>query len=201
MTIDTGRTEAASVRCDRRSYEDALAGCGVLEVLAPFDPRVAGTPPLGLDLPSSDIDVLCFAPDVCTFTDTVWHAFSDAPVFIAKQWVHPPRPVVASFEAAGWRVQLYGEAILVEQQRGWRHFTVERRLLSLGGHGFRAAVLALRQRGMKTEPAFAAALELRGDPYLALLDLGDQGDQTLVSVLLAGGFAAAATPQLNGQAC
>jgi len=33
---------------NRRSYEDALAECGALEVLAPFDPRVAGTLPLGL---------------------------------------------------------------------------------------------------------------------------------------------------------
>jgi hypothetical protein len=193
-TMGTGRTEAASVRNDRRSYEDALARCGVLEVLAAFDPHVAGTPPLGLDLPSSDIDVLCFAPDVRTFTETVWRAFSGAPAFIAKQWVDPPRPVVASFEAAGWRIELYGEAIPVEQQRGWRHFAVERRLLALGGHGFRAAVLALRQRGMKTEPAFAAVLELRGDPYLAMLDLGDRGDQTLISLLLAGRFTSAATP-------
>ena len=90
----------------RRSYEDALAECGVLEVLAPFDPRVAGTPPLGLDLPGSDIDVLCFAPDPRMFSDIVWHAFSDALAFIAKQWVDPPRAVVVSFDAAGWQIQL-----------------------------------------------------------------------------------------------
>ena len=178
----------------RRSYEDALAECGVLEVLAPFDPRVAGTPPLGLDLPGSDIDVLCFAPNACVFTDIVWHAFSDAPAFIAKQWVDPRRPVVVSFEAAGWQIQLYGEAIPVERQRGWRHFTVERRLLAVGGQDLRAAVLALRQRGMKTEPAFAAVLGLKGDPYVALLDLGEQGDQLLISVLRAQGFVEAATP-------
>jgi hypothetical protein len=90
----------------------------------PFDPRVAGTPPLGLDLPGSDIDVLCFAPDARIFSDIVWHAFSDAPAFIAKQWVDPPRAVVVSFEAAGWQIQLYGEAIPVERQRGWRHFAL-----------------------------------------------------------------------------
>jgi hypothetical protein len=179
---------------NRRSYEDALAECGALEVLAPFDPRVAGTLPLGLDLPGSDIDVLCFAPDLRTFTETVWDAFSDAPGFITKQWVDPPRSVVVTFEVAGWQIQLYGEALPVEQQRGWRHFAVERRLLALGGLGFRGAVLALRQRGMKTEPAFAAALGLRGDPYLGLLDLGKQDDELLIAVLLAQGFKNAATP-------
>lgn len=178
----------------RRSYEDALADCGVLEVLASFDPRVAGTPPLGLDLPDSDIDVLCCAPNACIFTDIAWHAYSDAPAFIAKQWVDPPRPVVISFEAAGWQIQLYGEAIPVERQRGWRHFAVERRLLPVGGHDLRVAVLALRQRGMKTEPAFAAVLGLKGDPYVALLDLGEQADQLLISVLQAQRFAKAVTP-------
>src|SRR5580692_7337912 len=161
----------------RRSYEDALAECGVLEVLAPFDPRVAGTTPLGLDLSGSDIDVLCFAPDARIFSDIVWHAFSDAPAFIAKQWVDPPRAVVVSFEAAGWQIQLYGEAI-----------AVERRLLAFGGHDLRAAVLTLRQRGMKTERAFAAVLGLRGDPYVALLDLGERADQLLISVLQTQGF-------------
>jgi len=102
--------------------------------------------------------------------------------------------VVVSFEAAVWQIQLYGEAIPVERQRGWRHFTVERRLLAVGGQDLRAAVLALRQRGMKTEPAFAAVLGLKGDPYVALLDLGEQGDQLLISVLRALGFVEAATP-------
>jgi Domain of unknown function (DUF4269) len=47
---------------------------------------------------------------------------------------------------------------------------------------------------MKTEPAFAAVLGLKGDPYVALLDLGEQGDQLLISVLRAQGFVEAATP-------
>jgi hypothetical protein len=33
-------------------------------VFAPFDPRIAGRPPLGLDLPGSDIDVLRFGQKV-----------------------------------------------------------------------------------------------------------------------------------------
>jgi Domain of unknown function (DUF4269) len=102
----------------RQSYEDALAECGVLEVLAPFDPRVAGTPPLGLDLPGSDIDVLCFAPSACVFTDIVWHAFSDAPAFLAKQWVDPPNPwlspsrrLVGKSNSTAKRSRLSGNAV------------------------------------------------------------------------------------------
>jgi hypothetical protein len=176
-------------KSDRRSYEAALAECDVVRALAQYGPRIAGTPPLGLDMPGSDIDVLCFAPDPHAFADCVWQTFANAPAFTAKQLMRPPRPVVASFEAAGWRIELYGEAIPVEQQRGWRHFAVERRLLDLGGAALKLAVLAQRHLGMKTEPAFAAALGLSGDPHLALLDLGLQDDDTLVSMLHAAGFA------------
>jgi hypothetical protein len=137
----------------------------------------------------SDIDVLCFAPDARAFTDTVWRNFASAPAFTAKQLTRTPRPVVASFEVAGWRIELYGEAIPVEQQRCWRHFAVERRLLALAGEGLRLPVLALRHLGLKTEPAFAAVLGLSGDPYLALLELGEQDDRTLRSLLQAAGFA------------
>ena len=194
MIMNASVIEPMSIRHDCRSYEEALAECDVLGALAPFDPRIAGTPPLDLDLPDSDIDVLCFAPDAHAFTDVVWHNFSSAPAFTAKQLMRAPRPVVASFEAAGWRIELYGEAIPVEQQRGWRHFAVERRLLALGGEDLPRTVLALRQQGMKTEPAFSAALRLRGDPYLALLGLGEEDDETLVSVLQTGGFARATAP-------
>lgn len=174
---------------DRRSYQAALAECGVLRVLAQYSPRIAGTPPLGLDISGSDIDVLCFAPDLHTFAECVWQTFSHAPAFTLKRLLRPPRPVVASFEAAGWRIELYGEVIPVEQQRGWRHFAVERRLLDLGGEALKRAVLARRHSGIKTEPAFAAAPGLSGDPYLALLDLGLQDDATLVSALREAGFA------------
>lgn len=188
MTIIGGHAEAALAQRSRRPYEEALAQCGVLEVLVRFDPRVAGTPPLRLDLLGSDIDVLCFTPDIHIFIETVWCAFSEMPGFTAKQWVEAPRPVVVSFEVLDWRIELYGESISVEQQRGWRHFLVERRLLKLGGEDFRLAVLALRRRGRKTEPAFADALNLEGDPYLALLHLGEQNDETLISTLRARGF-------------
>ncbi len=155
MTTNARETKTEHIR---RSYEAALAECDVLRALARYGPRIAGTPPLGLEIPGSDIDVLCFAPDPHAFTDCVWQTFSHAPAFTAKQLMRRPRPVVASFEVAGWRIELYGEAIPVEQQRGWRHFAVERRLLELGGDALKLAVLARRHSGMKTEPAFAAAL-------------------------------------------
>ncbi len=172
----------------RPSYSDALAQTAILETLGPFDPHVAGTPPLGLDLPGSDIDILCHAPDLPAFAQHVWEAVHERDGFAIRQWIADGRPVVASFQAEGWRFEIFGQALPVEQQWGWRHFRVEQRLLVLGGTALRKAVMHIRCRGAKTEPAFAEALRLPGDPYQALLQLSHQPDSALASCLAEAGF-------------
>jgi hypothetical protein len=46
MTINARGPERPSIPRDQRSHEEALAERSVLEVLAPFDPRIAGKPRL-----------------------------------------------------------------------------------------------------------------------------------------------------------
>ncbi|PVX28344.1 DUF4269 domain-containing protein [Sphingomonas pokkalii] len=163
----------------RPSYTEALAQSGVLTQLAVFDPHVAGTPPLGLDLPDSDVDILCNAPDPQVFASAVWESHRDLPGFAMWQWQGSDCPVVARFHCAGWLFELFGQACPVAEQLGWRHFAIEQRLLALGGEPLRAAVMARRHAGAKTEPAFAQVLGLAGDPYAALLTLEQLDDATL----------------------
>ncbi|HEY8604528.1 DUF4269 domain-containing protein [Tsuneonella suprasediminis] len=173
---------------DRSHYLEALEKTGVLPKLAAFNPHVVGTPPLGLDIPTSDIDVVCFAPDADAFACAIWNAFSTQANFRMWQKIKLDRPVVASFAAAGWTIELFGQASPISEQYGWRHFIVEQRLLALGGDIFRAAVMARRNNGMKTEPAFAAVLGLDGDPYQALLSLEGCLDMELTALLKDQGF-------------
>lgn len=163
----------------RASYRNAIQHTNVLTVLAEYDPHVAGTPPLGLDLPSSDIDVLCFASDPDRFTTVLWAAFRSYPKFRMWQWIGADRPIVATFEAQGWCFEIFGQAKPVTEQTAWRHFAVERRLLALGGQRLATTVLAFRREGLKTEPAFAAALRLQGDPYETLSKISDLDDDAL----------------------
>jgi hypothetical protein len=173
----------------RCSYAEALERLDLLSHLAAYDPHVAGTPPLGIALATSDIDVLCHAPDASAFTEDVWRHFGREAGFRMQQWTADERPVIAAFDAHGWAFELFGHPRPVREQAGWRHFLVERRLLDLGGEAFRAAVMQQRQNDSKTEPAFAAALGLSGDPYTKLLELEQQADADFVALLESAGFA------------
>lgn len=170
----------------RAGYREVVDRVGILSALAEFDPHIAGTPPLNLDVPSSDIDILCHAPDPNRFTLAVWDAFGSCPNFCMWQWSGTDRPVLATFEAHEWQFEIFGHARPVAEQAGWRHFTIERRLLALGGQSLAFAVMAFRRNGLKTEPAFAAALELVGDPYQTLLDMEDWTDDALSALIGCG---------------
>ncbi len=167
----------------RPGYREALADSRVLAALAAFDPHVAGTPPLGLDLPDSDIDILCHAPDADAFCTIAWFACAGFEDFTMHQWRSGGRPVIARFRAQGWAFELFASPEPVTAQAGWRHFIVERRLLGLGGDRLRDAVMTARREGLKTEPAFAKILGLRGDPYAAILALEAQSDTALADLL------------------
>jgi hypothetical protein len=169
-------------------YRQAIDRLGILDVLRNCDPHVAGTLPLGIDVPGSDIDILCHAADAEAFTQLVWSAFGQQAGFSIRQWTGKERPVIAAFEAHGWAFELFGHPSPVPVQRGWRHFEVERRLLALGGAPFRHAVMERRRQGAKTEPAFADSLHLEGDPYTALLEIHSCDDGRLSRLLAECGF-------------
>ncbi len=169
-------------------YRQAIDRLRILDVLRGCDPHVAGTLPLGIDVPGSDIDILCHAADAGAFTRLVWSAFGEQAGFSIRQWTGEERPVIASFEAHGWAFELFGHTSPVSLQRGWCHFEVERRLLALGGAPFRHAVMQRRRQAAKTEPAFAGSLRLEGDPYAALLEIHSCDDGQLSQLLAKSGF-------------
>lgn len=182
----TGRVNGPNImtQAARPDFATALEQRGLLAALAAFDPHVVGTPPLGLDLPASDIDIVCCADDL-SFTTLMWDGFRHEQCFGLRQWRFGERAVVASFTAHGWPFEVFASPRPVAQQAGWRHFRVETRLLDLGGAALRRRVMARRLAGAKTEPAFAQVLGLAGDAYTALLDLEEFSDGALRRLIAA----------------
>jgi Domain of unknown function (DUF4269) len=128
---------------------------------------------------TSDIDIVCHAVDLDAFAETLWKQYRDFRGFRMHQWTSKGRPIVARFDFGDWVFELFGDVTPAGQQPAWRHFDVERRLLRLDDGRLRAALVRLRANGQKTEPAFATALGLDGDPYEAMLRLELEADSQL----------------------
>lgn len=174
----------------RTDYQTAVHQIGILKVLAAYDPHIAGTPPLRVDTLTSDIDILCCAPDAEVFVADVVRSYGGMSGFRIWQWIADDRPVIATFRACGWDFEIFASPLPVAEQFGWRHFEMERRLLALGGDGFKRAIQALRRKGLKTEPAFWSALGQEGDAYVGLLTLEQASYTELRAMLEAAGFGA-----------
>lgn len=143
----------------------------VMEKLTPFDPILAGTIPINIDIDSSDLDIICCFENPQSFIDTVITHFGNAPCFKIREKASYPLTVVSKFTLDHFEIELFGQNVPTKEQPGYRHMIIEQHLLRTHGEAFRQQILTLKRQGYKTEPAFAVALGLDGDPYSALLDL------------------------------
>jgi hypothetical protein len=154
----------------------ALHRSGLWEVLGEFGPVLAGTVPLGINIVSSDLDILCEVPvgTQARFAELLRTHFGTRPGFrLAQRTIGGYATTVSGFRYEDETIEVFGQALPIAQQHGWRHLLVEHAVLEAGGHAWRMAVRALKQQGLKTEPAFTHLLGLPGDPYATLLTLED----------------------------
>ena len=164
-------------------YKDVIDTLEILTQLAEFNPTVIGTPPLGIATDQSDIDIACESPNLQRFSDVISHAFGQMDAFLIRTVDHLSDPaVVASFSAMRWEVELFCQRTSTESQWGVRHYRIEERLLALKP-GLREVVVRMKMQRLKTEPAFAKALSLPGDPYTALLGLEGLDDDQLRNIV------------------
>ena len=139
----------------------------LMEKLAMFSPLLAGTFPLGIDIPGSDLDILCHFTDPDVFLESITTTFGNERNFSTR--TNNGR-IVANSYLEEFPIELFGQNIPTTEQSGYRHLIVEEKILLEQGPAFKAQIIELKQTGTKTEPAFAQLLGLSGDPYLALLD-------------------------------
>lgn len=149
-----------------------LAGERIFETLCPFDPVLVGTVPINIDLPASDLDIICCFTDQDVFINHITENFSAAHKFTLTSSLRSGIPtVVAAFRLDTFPVEIFAQPVATTQQMGYRHMLIEHRILLKKGEAFRLQIIALKRNGYKTEPAFAHALGLAGDPYEAILQL------------------------------
>lgn len=131
---------------------------------------LAGTVPLDVDLPDSDLDILVCADNPAAAREELVARFSQMPGFSA--WAHGREHDAwcVAFDHRNYPVEFFIQNTPLRWQRAFRHLLAEYLLLDRHGEDLRRRIHGLKASGVKTEPAFAQALGLDGDPYLALLE-------------------------------
>jgi hypothetical protein len=156
----------------QRAAYHTLTAHGLLSALESYDPILVGTIPINIDIETSDLDIICYWQQKLLFIQHLQERFNHYPAFsIWEQSTRSGEAVVASFQVEDFEVEVFGQNIPTQEQYAYRHLIIEEILLQQKGNDFRQQVIALKQQGLKTEPAFAQLLGLTGDPYAALLTL------------------------------
>lgn len=143
----------------------------ILQKLSDFTPVLVGTIPINIAIDSSDLDIACYWKDKNHFIEMVKKNFSAENHFqIYKKEISENEAVVANFFIDDFEIEIFGQNIPVENQFGFRHMIIEAKILEENGEDFRQKIIELKKSGIKTEPAFAQLLNLKGDPYEAILN-------------------------------
>ena len=162
----------------RKAY-DTLRKTGIFTGLNAFSPILAGTIPIEIYLPESDLDIICEVNDVPLFRKTVCRLYSGYDGFSGNEIGNV---FIVSFNCNDFRIEIFAKPMPVKEQEAYRHMIVEYRLLKLFGEPFRKEIIRTKSEGLKTEPAFCKILGIKGDPYRSLLKLENCSDDDLLRI-------------------
>ncbi len=167
----------------QRSAYASLRESRMLEILGGYDPVLVSTVCVDVDIPSSDLDLICEAQDLEAFSTFLSSTFGTFRGFSLHRSDRSPPAIVAQFFHDSWEYEIFGQNLPVERQAAFRHLVQIDRVLGLGKVSWREAIRTLKLGGMKTEPALARCLGMGGDPYEAVLSLEDLSDHDLIAVM------------------
>jgi hypothetical protein len=144
----------------------------LFEILLEYTPILVGTIPIDIDIPSSDLDIICEVHDFKKFKELLEECFREMYNFsLSFRTVNEVPRIVCNFKYKGWVFEIFGQSIPTQKQNGYRHMIIENRILKILGDKSNEWVRDLKKSGLKTEPAFGKLLKIEGNPYEILLDM------------------------------
>ncbi len=167
-----------------REVYDLLKEMKIMEIVSDYNPILVGTIPLGIQVEGSDLDIICEVHEMEAFAAKVARHFGDRADYCCDSRTVKGIPrIKINFTEGDWPIELFGQPRTTKLQNGYLHMIIEAQLLDWMGDDFRKRVIELKSAGVKTEPAFAQLLNLKGDPYEALLSLGSCDPEVLTTFI------------------
>ncbi|UUF16413.1 MULTISPECIES: DUF4269 domain-containing protein [Flavobacterium] len=142
----------------------------VMEALFEFDPILAGTIPINIDIENSDLDIICYWKNKTEFITAISSFENKNDFKIRETIIDQHESVVANFKIDDFEIEIFGQNIPTKNQNAYKHMIIEHEILESKGENFRLEIIKLKQNGYKTEPAFGELLGLQTNPYLELLE-------------------------------
>lgn len=173
---------ASGTPTQQRAYR-SLTKLSILDSLSQYDATLVSTVCNDIDIPGSDLDIICYTPDFTQFQEHATKLFSSMPAFTIHTHESEPPALVVQFHTDEFEFEIFAQSIPVSQQNAFRHMLQTNRVLNVGGERWRQAIRHLKLSGLKTEPAVAQLLHLTGDPYQAILALETVSDAELVTLI------------------
>ncbi len=142
----------------------------IWEILKDHKPVLVGTIPIGIDTPSSDVDIICEVNDHDHFKRLLISSYCQKSDFEVKtKELRGVISTICRFTIEDKHIEIVGQPLEPTKQVAYLHMIIEDRILNYYGLAFKKKIVELKMQGYKTEPAFAILLGLTSDPYLELL--------------------------------
>jgi hypothetical protein len=142
----------------------------IFEKLNKYNPLLAGTIPIEIDLPQSDLDIICYCENHDEFSRHMLELFENKSGFsINSKCFNGIKSTIAKFTADIFDIEIFGQNIPTNKQKAYKHMIIEYKILKEKGSEFQDEIRNLKLKGLKTEAAFAKLLGLKGNPYEELL--------------------------------
>ena len=142
----------------------------IFDKLKQFNPILTGTFPININIENSDLDIILETDDLVKAKDFITNEFQNEKEFeINFSKMNGVDSLVCNFILEEFPIELFAQNVPTKLQNAYRHMMIEYEILEQKGEEFRKQIINLKEKGWKTEPAFAELLGLKGNPYLELL--------------------------------
>lgn len=169
----------------RRAAYLALTELDLFCVLADFDPVLAGSFPLGLELHERELEIVCHAPALEQLAALMTDVYGNYDEFALERTGAEGTPgLVCRFQYHDFHISILGQTAPSREQDAYRHLVAESRLLRLAGPSALDGIRRLKADGFETVPAFGAYFRLGDEPTRALLDLADAPAEDLEEIIV-----------------
>jgi len=158
-----------------------LTNIKIFNILKKYNPILVGTIPIEIDIYGSDLDIICEVYNINEFEQLILKKFSSFNKFKINKV--NDEVLTVNFLIDDFEIELYAQNIKSTEQNGYKHMIIEDRILNLGGDLLKKKIIDLKENGLKTEPAFAKTLNLKGNPYNELLKLEKLDDIEIMNLL------------------